>query len=130
MRPGRRDLLAPQGSRIAGAVSALVMGQRDRGGELDQLVARSRQDLVAVLGVPLHHAALLGRERPRLAQHGVGDAQLAHVVDLRGGAQPLAVGLREAEPPRYGGAALAHALHVRGRLLVAEARRARQLREQ
>jgi hypothetical protein len=36
----------------------------------------------------------------------------------------------ETEPPRYGGAALAHALHVRGRLLVAEARRARQLREQ
>src|SRR5207302_1044703 len=77
--PGlERDGLAPQSLGVPGPVHALVMCIDDLG--LAPEIRHPRQDLVAHLGMTLDNRPLGRVQRPRLAQDGIRDADLAHIV--------------------------------------------------
>ncbi len=88
--PRHRDRLAEQTGRVARAVPALVVVERHLGRELDERGGAAGQDLGADRGVGLHHLELGGRERAGLQQDGVGDSDLADVVQTAGQAELLA----------------------------------------
>ena len=113
MRPGERDLLARQPARVAGAVVALVVGERDLGGGLEQLDAGTGQHRVTERGVRLELAALARRERAGLAGDGVRDGGHAHVVQAAGDPDQVRV---EAEPLSHERAVATHPLQVRADL--------------
>ena len=78
--PGQRDLLAREAARVAGAVVALVMGERDLGRGVEQLDARAGQHRVPEGRVRLELAPLARGERPGLAGDRVRDRGHADVV--------------------------------------------------
>jgi hypothetical protein len=121
-----RNRLAGQAVRVASAVAALVVGERDRRRQLEQGRRGAGQDRVPDLGVPLDDRPLFRGQRSRLQHHAVGDADLADVVEAAGDADQLAVLLVEADPPRELRAIAAHPLGVPARLDVAELDRRRE----
>lgn len=72
------DRVTGEAVRIAAAVEPLVVVQDRRAGLVQE--ADASDDLVAVLGVQFDHAALLGCERPVLAQDPRRDSELSDVV--------------------------------------------------
>ncbi len=60
------------------------MAQGDDRAGLDEAVLAARQQLVADLRMPAHHVGLVLGQRAGLHQHGIGDGDLAHVVQRRG----------------------------------------------
>ena len=107
-----RNVLAPEPRRVAGAVVALVMGQRNRGGEVEELRARTDEQLVADRGVPLDLTPLSFVECARLQQHTIRDRDLAYVVQGAPNADALAERLVQAELAGDPLAGLAHPLDV------------------
>ena len=97
----------------------VVADDVQRAGQEEQAL----QQVEALLGVALHQPPLVGRQRPRLAQHGVGHADLAKVVDVRTPLQVDEVVRSEpqglAERHRQGH----HPLRMAHRLLVAQLQR-------
>ena len=82
--PLDRDRVAGQAVRIAAAVPALVVGQRDLRTEPKHRARGMRQQVVPVTGVFLHHVELLRREPAGLVEDRVADRDLADVVQRRG----------------------------------------------
>ncbi|VUD74497.1 hypothetical protein MET9862_05128 [Methylobacterium symbioticum] len=80
---GERDLLARPTMRVAAPVPALVMGLGNVGREADQLAGAAAEDAGAEMGVRLDQVELGRIELARLQQHGIGDGDLAHVVERR-----------------------------------------------
>src|SRR5581483_9958921 len=108
-----RDVVACKTARIAAAVPALVVRPGDRRGELQQLAARAAEQVAAELRVRPHDLELLGRQRSRLAENGVGNRDLADVVQRRGETEQLDPGLGEAESLRDLRRVAADALEMR-----------------
>jgi hypothetical protein len=75
----------------------------DRRGDLEQFVARAREQLVPDFGMPLHRAPLLGRQRPGLLEERGGDRDLPDVVQRAHETQELGALVidpeRERDPP-------------------------------
>ncbi len=92
-----RDLVRAQTERVALAVQPLVVGAHPAG---DVVHPRMLEDPGPDLGVATHLSPLLCRERARLEQDRVGDADLSEVVEHTGGVDPLKPFLRDAERPR------------------------------
>ena len=92
------------------------------------------EQVVSDLGVRAHERALLGRQRRRLEQHAVGDADLAHVVQQRAQTDGLDFPLPEAdlgsEARREPGQTLRVAAHPLRAGLDRVCERARQRRRQ
>ena len=81
MRASERDVVAAQAVRVAAAVGPLVVQLDDRHVRREE---RHRpQDARAEHRMLLDDVVLAGGQRPRLAQHLVGDANLADVVQQR-----------------------------------------------
>ena len=114
-----RDLVALEALRVAAAVPALVVAERNLLGQLHERGARAGQDARADRGVGLHRRPLGRVELARLQQDVVGDADLADVVQRAGVAQQL--GLLGVMPDlaREPLAEPAHALDVHAGLGVA-----------
>jgi hypothetical protein len=82
--PGHRgDLLAGEAVGVARAVPALVVVADDPLGHLEQLGGGPAEHARAEQGVGLDHLVLLSGEPARLEQDGVGDRDLAEVVQRR-----------------------------------------------
>jgi len=81
---------------------------------------------MADLGMLLDDLELLGGEPAGFSQDGVGDAELADVVQLGGESQQLAVARVLSGARGEDGAVAAHSLDVPGRLVIPEVRRQRQ----
>ena len=74
------DPLGGQTGGVAASVEALMVGEGDFRGEVQQRRARVGEDVVADLSVALHHFALPLAQLARLQQDRVGDRHLADVV--------------------------------------------------
>ena len=118
--PGQWDVGSGQAARVAAAVPALVMRQRHLGRQAKQRDARSTKDLGAHLRMAVHHGALRRREGAGLLQHGVGDADLAHVMHGRRLAEHGRPGDGLAGSQRQALGQEAHAHDVRAGVRVAE----------
>ena len=112
--------------RIAAAVPALVVRADDLLGDLEDVRAAVREHPRAEHGVGLDHRELLGRERARLEQDGVGDGDLAEVVQRRGAAQHADGAVLQPERPPEPGRQGADALRVLRRVVVAVLRGLRE----
>ena len=97
---GQRDRRGREPVRIAAAVPALVVGERDLLGHHQQLVGAAREDPRADRRVQLHRRELLGRVLAGLQQQVVGDADLADVVQPRRVADERRLGWIHAELER------------------------------
>src|SRR5438105_4231319 len=75
------NLLGAEPEGISLPVPPLVVLDDDLAGLLE--IGNAGEHPVAQLGMALHLFPLLGRERTALAEDGVGNADLAHVVDER-----------------------------------------------
>ena len=82
-----RDLGPGEAGGIPRAVVALVMRERDRSGEVEELRAAAGEDPVPDLGVPLDQLSLLVDERVGLQEDVVGEPDLADVVQRARDAQ-------------------------------------------
>src|SRR2546429_682295 len=94
-----RDLLPEEPVGVAAAVPALVVGAHDA----DSLALQERhasEHLLAEHGVRLHRAALRLRERSRLEQDLVGDADLADVVEQEADLRARALREHRIDAPR------------------------------
>src|SRR4051812_2699433 len=81
-QPGPRvDLLAAETERITVPVPSLVVLDDDLARLLE--VRKPREQPVAELRMTLHLLPVFGRQRRPLAQQGIGNADLAHVVEER-----------------------------------------------
>src|SRR5262245_24493504 len=89
-----RDRLARQVMGITAAVDPLVVRQHP-GADVAQV--RVIEDPRAQLGMAAHLRPFLFRQLAGLLEHGVGDAELADVVQHAGGADALDARLRQAE---------------------------------
>ena len=98
MRTGVR--VADESVRIAAAVPPLVMGAGDHGRDVEQLVARAREQEVARIAMALHLDTLLGIEWPPFVQHRVRHCDLADVVQRAHEAEDLGPRRTEAERER------------------------------
>jgi len=78
--PCQGDRVPGQTLRVAGAVPAFVVGEGDLLGETQELGLPAGQDVCAGSRVTLDGVELGGCQRTGLEQHGVGDADLADVV--------------------------------------------------
>jgi len=78
--PGQGDRVAGQTLRVAGPVPALVVGEGDLLGDAQELGLPAGQDVGAGGRVALDGVELGGCQRTGLEQDGVGDADLADVV--------------------------------------------------
>src|ERR1019366_10123326 len=92
-----RDLIAREPVRIALAVAALVVGERNLLAELQHARARAGEDLGPDRRVRLHHLELVGRQLARLQEDRVRDADLADVVERRSAADQLDILRRKVE---------------------------------
>ena len=79
MRASLRDLVADQSVGISGAVEPFVVMANDR--QLGLELLDRADDLLALDRVGVHDHALVAGERALLEQDGVGDADLADVVE-------------------------------------------------
>ena len=98
---GLVDLGAGEAVRVAGAVEALVVAQRDA----DQVARQRRrapQHLGRDVGVALHHRPLAAVERAGLVQDRHRDGGLADIVQQAGLGQQLGVGAAHAGGQREG----------------------------
>ena len=93
----QRDPLPHDSARVAGAVPALVVVERDLLRHLQDGEGALAEDLGAHLGVLLHHLPLGGGQLARLEEDLVGDADLADVVQRRGAPEQRGLVLAEAE---------------------------------
>ena len=126
MRPSIGIASPGEARGVAGAVDSLVVGERHQRGEVEQVDVGAGEDVVADLGVALHHLALVVGEPAGLEQDPVGDADLADVVHRARDPDVLcALGVEPGEPGEQG-AVEAHADDVLARLLVAELGRPRE----
>lgn len=115
-----RYLLACDALGVAGPVVSLVMGKRDRGGEIEEMRGRPREDRVPDRRVPLDQTPLLRIQSGRLQQDAVRDRDLADVVEAAGDADQVAVLVVESQPLGEHEAVAAHALGVPAGLDVAK----------
>jgi len=97
---GEGDVRLPQRAGIARAVPALVVGQRDLLGEPQERGAAAGEDLGADRRVRLDRLELVRGQPAGLEQDGVGDPDLADVVQRRGALDQLRPGHREAQGAR------------------------------
>ena len=107
-----RNLLTAQPLRIARPVEALVMRQRNRGGEVEQVGAGTSEHPVADLCVPLDGGALIVVELARLQEHPVRNPDLADVMERARDPDALAERVVEPEVPGDPLARRAHPLDV------------------
>src|SRR4029079_15118787 len=77
-------LLGSQPRWVAGPIEALVVGQRDRCREFEQVVAGIGEQSVADRGMPLEHGAFGVGERSWLVQDAVWYPDLPDVVETAG----------------------------------------------
>jgi hypothetical protein len=120
IRAAQGDLLAAQAVRIPAAVPPLVVGHGDLLGELEhgyRLPDRMRAPMPVWVSIS---GPLLGGEAPLLQQDGVGDADLANVVQGRGLAHEIHAVVREPQDLREASGQPADALRVLPRVVVAE----------
>ena len=102
---GRRDIVAGQAVRVAGAVPAFVVVANHRPGhsEIGQPFAEFAADRLhnraADNGMRFHHPPFLGRKLGRLQKNCVGQRQLANVVDRDALVQPAAEGVVQNRGP-------------------------------
>ncbi len=115
-----RNRLPGEAVGIAVSVPALVVDERNRRRQLENLRRGATQEPVADLGMALHRAPLLVGEVIALEQDLVGDGDLADVVQRAGVAQQPAALLVEAQPPRDQLAHPRHSLGVVAGLRIAE----------
>ncbi len=78
--------VAPEAERVAAAVPALVVGQGDLLGQLEERRLAPRENVAPNVGVGGHDAELVGRQLAGLQKDGVGNSDLAYV--MQGGRQP------------------------------------------
>jgi len=76
------NVAALQAGGIAGAIHAFVMVQGVEAGFFES--GKEAKDRPAVFGMAIDESAFFGRERSGFFQDGVGDADLADVVEERG----------------------------------------------
>ncbi len=74
-----RYLVSTEPPRVAAAIHLLVVMQREEAGQVQ--VGKQPQDGPAILGMEVHHRALLRRQRSRLVEDGVGYTDLAEIVE-------------------------------------------------
>ena len=125
--PLERDRFSGEPVRIAVSVPALVVDERNRRRQLEDLRRGAAQEPVADLGMALHRAPLLVGEAVPLEKDLVGDGDLADVVQRTGIAQEPAAFLVESEPPRDQLAHPRHSLGVVSGLGIAELGGVREL---
>ena len=95
-----RNFLALQFVRVAFAIPALVMTDRDVGGELNQFAPAAGQNRCADRGVSLHHGDLVRGQLARLEQNMVGGRDLADVVQRCSQIDVAAQPFRQSQPFR------------------------------
>ena len=98
--PGDRDRLPGQAGRVAAAVPALVVGDRDLLRHPDERERAPGEHLRADRGVGLHVLVLVVGQLAALGEHRVGDGDLADVVQGRGELDELE--LRVGQPEALG----------------------------
>ena len=110
--PFHRDPFAPQAVGIPGPVEVLVVRERDRFGHTDQVRVRVPEDVGADDRVALHHLPLVLRERPRLHEDRIRNAELSHVVHRGGVEEQVDLALAPSHVLRDHGRVPAHPLDV------------------
>jgi hypothetical protein len=117
--PLERDLLGCKPSGIARSVEALMVGVRDRGGEIEEFGARPGEDLPAHRGVRFDQAPLVGAQGGgRACEDRVGKPDLADVVERCGQADKFRAGRLKAELGRDDGGRMRDPFYVGARVAI------------
>ena len=93
----QRHLVPAQALRIPAAVEPLVVAPDDRPHGAQRLERRAQR--IADIGMLLHQLEFGGRERARLQQHRIGNADLADVVQIAAAMQRLQIFVAERRAP-------------------------------